>query len=158
MESIDTGTDCLRATLHQGVATLTLNRPEKRNALGSDMTPALRDMLLRFDADPRARVVVITGAGKAFCSGGDVSGMGNAPPRASGESDPRPTVQDRIRALQHAQETLTLRLHELSAASARRNVSRLASAPRLSPTRSLPIARRRWPNASLRVRLSRSDT
>jgi enoyl-CoA hydratase/carnithine racemase len=114
MESIDTGTECLRATLDRGVATLTLNRPEKRNALGTELTPALRDMLLRLEADPRARVVVITGAGKAFCSGGDISGMGSGPPRPSGDADPARTVQDRIRALQHAQETLTLRLYELS--------------------------------------------
>jgi enoyl-CoA hydratase/carnithine racemase len=114
MESIDTGTEFLLATLDQGVATLTLNRPDKRNALGRDLTPALRDMLLRFEADPRARVVVITGAGKAFCSGGDITGMGSGPVPASDRPDPVPTTQDRIRALQHAQETLTLRLHELS--------------------------------------------
>jgi 2-(1,2-epoxy-1,2-dihydrophenyl)acetyl-CoA isomerase len=114
MESIDTGTEFLRATVHRRVATLTLNRPDKRNALGSDLTPALRDVLLRVEADPRVRVVVITGAGKAFCSGGDVSGMGGPAPGASGGTGPGPSVQDRIRALQHAQESLTLRLYELS--------------------------------------------
>ena len=114
METIDTGTERLLVTLDRGVATVTLNRPDKRNALGSDLTPALRDALLRVEADPRVRVVVITGAGKAFCSGGDVSGMNRQPGPAPEEAAIRPTVQDHVRALQHAQETLTLRLYELS--------------------------------------------
>ena len=44
------------------VATLTFNRPEKRNALGDIVTPALREMLLLLEADPEVRVVVLTGA------------------------------------------------------------------------------------------------
>ena len=88
------------------VATLTFNRPEKRNALGDIVTPALREMLLLLEADPEVRVVVLTGAGKAFCVGGDVKGMG------SGAPDDR-SLDDKIRALQHRQQTLTLRLFEM---------------------------------------------
>jgi 2-(1,2-epoxy-1,2-dihydrophenyl)acetyl-CoA isomerase len=109
MSAIDTGTDELLCGLTEGVATLTLNRPAKRNALSDRLTPALRSMLLSLEADPDVRVVVITGAGAGFCAGGDVSEMG------SGQSDePPPTMQDAVRKLQHRQDTLTLRLHQLS--------------------------------------------
>ena len=111
MSAIDTGTDELLCDLEAQVATITLNRPEKRNALSNNLTPALRETLLTLDADPRVGVVVITGAGKAFCAGGDVSGMGRG---ASKTTTERPTTEDSIRTLQHKQETLTLRLHEMT--------------------------------------------
>ena len=85
----------------------------KRNALSNELTPALRQTLLDLDADPRVRCVVITGAGRAFCSGGDVSGMGGGAQPASADG-PRPTLEDAIRKLQHGQETLTLRLFDLA--------------------------------------------
>jgi 2-(1,2-epoxy-1,2-dihydrophenyl)acetyl-CoA isomerase len=62
-------------TIDGGIATLTLNRPEARNALTSGMMSALAEALPRLAADPAVRVVVITGAGRAFCSGGDVKGF-----------------------------------------------------------------------------------
>lgn len=55
-----------------GVATVTLNRPARRNALDGAMRAALRDALARLGADPTVRVVVLTGAPPAFCSGGDI--------------------------------------------------------------------------------------
>ena len=106
---LDTGTEQLLGSVRNHVATLTFNRPEKRNALGDIVTPALRRMLLEMDQDPDVRVVVITGAGQAFCSGGDVSGMGSG---ISG--GPRRSQQDKVRGLQQKQQELTLRLHELS--------------------------------------------
>ena len=69
---VDTGTDELLCALDGGVATITLNRPEKRNALSDNLTPALRQTLLELDTDTAVRCVVITGAGTAFCAGGDV--------------------------------------------------------------------------------------
>ena len=112
MTQIDTGTDELLCELESRVATITLNRPEKRNALSDNLTPALRETLLVLERDPRVGCVVITGAGKAFCAGGDVSGMGGG---GSAPTDaPKPSLEDSIRVLQHKQETLTLRLHELS--------------------------------------------
>ncbi len=107
-ETIDTGTQQLLCALDAGVATITLNRPEKRNALSNELTPALRETLLVVERDPRVRCVVITGAGGAFCAGGDVTGMGT--PR----TEPAPPFEAMIRDLQHRQETLTLRLHELA--------------------------------------------
>src|SRR5881296_1638032 len=57
---------------HTGVATITLNRPEKLNALTFDVYRELRDAFRALDGEPGVRAVVITGAGRAFCSGGDV--------------------------------------------------------------------------------------
>ena len=56
-----------------GVATLTLNRPEKRNALNGELVEALGQGLARAGADEETRVVVITGAGKDFCAGADLA-------------------------------------------------------------------------------------
>ena len=59
-----------------GVRLLTLNRPERRNALSTELLDALVAALRGADADPAVRAVVVTGAGhEAFCAGGDLSGM-----------------------------------------------------------------------------------
>lgn len=58
--------------LKDGVATITLNRPERLNALTFEVYRELSDAFLALRAESAARVVVITGAGRAFCSGGDV--------------------------------------------------------------------------------------
>ncbi len=104
--SYSTGTEHLLCAIDDGVATFTLNRPEKKNALGSELTPALRQGLLDLELRADVRCILITGAGNAFCSGGDVSGMGGG----SGVSQ---SHADRVRNLQHGQNTLTLRLQQL---------------------------------------------
>ena len=63
----------------RGVVTLTLNRPQAFNALSEAMLDALQAALDRVAADDTARVVVITGAGKAFCAGHDLKEMRAAP-------------------------------------------------------------------------------
>jgi 2-(1,2-epoxy-1,2-dihydrophenyl)acetyl-CoA isomerase len=68
-------TDLLE-TVEDGVATLTLNRPEALNALSMEIRHGLLDALDRFADDSAVRCIVITGAGRAFCSGGDVKSMG----------------------------------------------------------------------------------
>jgi len=55
-----------------GVATITLNRPERLNALTFEVYAELRDVLAALDTEPGVRAIVLTGAGRAFCSGGDV--------------------------------------------------------------------------------------
>jgi 2-(1,2-epoxy-1,2-dihydrophenyl)acetyl-CoA isomerase len=60
------------------VATLTLNRPDRLNALGGTLREDLHDAVVRTSADPDVRVMVITGAGKGFCAGGDVKAMNEA--------------------------------------------------------------------------------
>jgi len=57
------------------VATLTLNRPERLNALSSPMIDGLLEALPRLAADPGVAVVILTGAGRGFCAGGDVKNM-----------------------------------------------------------------------------------
>jgi 2-(1,2-epoxy-1,2-dihydrophenyl)acetyl-CoA isomerase len=61
--------------VRDGVATVTLNRPEGANALDLAMGRDLLEAALAIEADPTARAVVVTGAGKHFCFGGDLRGM-----------------------------------------------------------------------------------
>jgi enoyl-CoA hydratase/carnithine racemase len=56
-----------------GVATITLNRPERLNALTFQVYEELRDAFRALDAEPGVRAVLLTGAGRGFCSGGDVA-------------------------------------------------------------------------------------
>jgi enoyl-CoA hydratase/carnithine racemase len=65
-------TDELRYEKEGPLATLTLNRPERLNAIIGPMLGALSEALLDADADPAVRVVIVTGAGKGFCSGLDL--------------------------------------------------------------------------------------
>jgi enoyl-CoA hydratase/carnithine racemase len=73
---IDTGTDELLCAIRERVAIITLNRPEARNAMSDKLTPALRTMIRTCGENPDVGALLITGAGKAFCAGGDVKGMG----------------------------------------------------------------------------------
>jgi 2-(1,2-epoxy-1,2-dihydrophenyl)acetyl-CoA isomerase len=66
----------LLESIEDGVAILTLNRPEALNALSMEIRHGLLAALDRYADDPAVRCIVITGAGRAFCSGGDVKGMG----------------------------------------------------------------------------------
>ena len=75
---IDTGTPDLLATLDGGVLTLTLNRPEARNAMSRAMNGALQQQLAAAEFDAAVKCIVLTGAGKGFCAGGDVKGMAAA--------------------------------------------------------------------------------
>ena len=59
-------------TDEHGIATITLNRPEKYNAFTKDMINRWAELLEQCEADPAVKVIVLTGAGKAFCSGGDI--------------------------------------------------------------------------------------
>ena len=75
MTKLDTGTEDLLAELETGVLTLTLNRPQARNAMSEAMNQALGRQLAAAELDPAVRCVVLTGAGQGFCAGGDVKGM-----------------------------------------------------------------------------------
>jgi 2-(1,2-epoxy-1,2-dihydrophenyl)acetyl-CoA isomerase len=75
MATVETGTNDLLANLDQSVLTLTLNRPEARNAMSTAMNVALGDQLAKAELDTQVRCIVLTGAGKGFCAGGDVKGM-----------------------------------------------------------------------------------
>lgn len=103
--TIDTGTSELLCKVEDRVATITLNRPEARNSLSDELTPALRRMALEMGKDESVGAILITGAGDAFCSGGNIKDMG------SGNSDASPmTPEDRVTQLKHRQRTLTGRI------------------------------------------------
>lgn len=73
--AIDTGTNDLLAALEAGVLTLTMNRPEAKNALSRSMVEALGKQLASAELDIAVKCIVLTGAGNGFCAGGDVKGM-----------------------------------------------------------------------------------
>jgi enoyl-CoA hydratase/carnithine racemase len=101
LTAVDTGTGELLCHIDGRVAILTLNRPEARNALSDNLTPALRRMIKSLGDDPKIGALLITGAGNAFCAGGDVKGMG------SGIARPERTLEERVAILQERQRTLT---------------------------------------------------
>src|SRR5690349_4828180 len=68
-------TELIDLQVHAGIATLTLNRPDKRNAMSDEMRTQFIDALERVGADKAIRALVLTGAGKGFCAGGDIAGM-----------------------------------------------------------------------------------
>ncbi len=75
------------------LALVTLNRPDKLNAFAGDMRERLIEALDRVAADPSVRVLVITGAGKGFCSGGDVQHMVDLKSRRAGFDELAPLLE-----------------------------------------------------------------
>jgi 2-(1,2-epoxy-1,2-dihydrophenyl)acetyl-CoA isomerase len=85
--------------LNDGVATLTLNRPAHRNAIDAATRDALVQRLAALKSDPNVRAVVLTGAGGAFCAGGDLRGIAAAQLDAAGWRARMHDGQRPIRAL-----------------------------------------------------------
>ena len=103
-------TDHLLESIEDGVATLTMNRPEARNAMSGEMMGALKAAVDRVAIDPAVRCVVLTGSGRAFCAGGDVKGQARAASeRGSGQ---RVSVPARVHGLRSGMELSRL-LHEM---------------------------------------------
>src|ERR1700686_203253 len=98
---IDTGTGELLCEIKDRVALMTLNRRGARNALSDRLTPALRRMIKQCGDDPKVGALLITGAGNAFCAGGDVKGMG------SNATKVETPIEQRVADLQTKQRTLT---------------------------------------------------
>jgi 2-(1,2-epoxy-1,2-dihydrophenyl)acetyl-CoA isomerase len=90
--------------ISEGVATLTLNRPDRLNALSTSITDALLEALPRLAGDASVGVIVLTGAGRAFCAGGDVK-------RMAGDPDER-IAPDAVQKLRAKMEISRL-LHEI---------------------------------------------
>lgn len=78
--------EVLTVDVADGVATLTLNRPGKRNALNGELVDALHDALGEVAADPEVRVVAVRGAGKDFCAGADLAELERVASMGSEES------------------------------------------------------------------------
>src|SRR5262249_26030281 len=66
----------LLESTHDGIAVLVMNRPERMNALNNELATALNSTLQRITRQDSIRVVVLTGAGRAFCAGGDLGAIG----------------------------------------------------------------------------------
>lgn len=98
---VDTGTSELLCEIRDRVALITLNRPEARNALSDRLTPALRRMIKQCGDDPKIGALLITGAGNAFCAGGDVKGMGGNSTKAE------VAFEESVADLRTKQRTLT---------------------------------------------------
>ena len=75
---LETGTRQLLSHIHGNIGIITLNRPESKNALSDELTPALRKQISNFNIDDRVNALIITGAGDAFCAGGDVKSMNSS--------------------------------------------------------------------------------
>ena len=89
-----------------GVAILTMNRPDRLNAFSLAMLDAMQEALPRLARDPDIGVVVVTGAGRAFCAGGDVKAM------AEGREAEGDTLEERAQALRERME-VSRWLHEM---------------------------------------------
>jgi 2-(1,2-epoxy-1,2-dihydrophenyl)acetyl-CoA isomerase len=113
-------TDHLIETRTDGIATLTMNRPKARNAMSGEMMAALSEALPRLAADQSVRVVVLTGAGGAFCAGGDVKGFASeaSSAKASGSASAGKSegggfnLEQRVQGLRTGME-LSRWLHEM---------------------------------------------
>ena len=99
------GNDLLEQ-VKDGVAVLTLNRPDRLNAMSRPMLDALLETLPRLAEDPAVGVVVLTGAGRGFCAGGDVKAM------AEGNELGGQTMEDKAHSLRSRMETSRW-LHEM---------------------------------------------
>lgn len=111
--------DCLFEKRPDGVAVITLHRPERLNAMGGDMMPLLAQFLTECERDREVRCIAITGAGRAFCAGGDV---GNMQKRNDGQvvnneaaqsSNPIANLEQQVRELRRGQDAVSLRIHNL---------------------------------------------
>ena len=100
---IETGTDELLCVIRDRVAIITLNRPEARNAFSDTLTPALRTMIKTCGENPEVGALLLTGAGTAFCAGGNVKGMGAHRDTKKLEM----SYEDKVADLQERQRLLT---------------------------------------------------
>jgi 2-(1,2-epoxy-1,2-dihydrophenyl)acetyl-CoA isomerase len=96
----------LLEVVKDGVAILTMNRPDRLNALSGPMLDAMLEALPRLANDPAVGVVVLTGAGRAFCAGGDVKAM------AEGREMAGDSLEERAQGLRSRMETSRW-LHEM---------------------------------------------
>ncbi len=109
MTALETGTEDLRAEIDDGVAVITMNRPERRNALSEAMLSALGAVLAQLETDEAVGCVVLTGAGGAFCAGGDVKNMA-AVPADRGDAEAGRSLDARIHRQRLSQRATSGRL------------------------------------------------
>lgn len=110
--SIDTGTDDLLAQIVGNVGVITFNRPDRRNALSNHMYAGFDRALPQMELDDEVRVVMVTGAGGAFCAGGDVKGMNEAHRTGGPRAGLAAGIDDRIAELRRYQRAVSLAIHQ----------------------------------------------
>jgi 2-(1,2-epoxy-1,2-dihydrophenyl)acetyl-CoA isomerase len=110
MTTLDTGIDDLLAVIDDGVATLTMNRPERRNAMSPEMNESLARVLADVEVADDVGCVVLTGAGGAFCAGGDVKGMATGGDAGAG---PTARYDARVHRQRLNQRAISQRLYEM---------------------------------------------
>ena len=110
MTEFKSDTDHLQVEIINRVAVLTLNRPEARNALSPPMTSALTAAIAWAADAPEVGAVLLTGAGNAFCAGGDVKAMGAATPAEQA----KPTFEEQFQALQRRHQGIAGALRKMS--------------------------------------------
>lgn len=93
-QSIETNTPDLLANEEDGVLVITLNRPQARNAMSGEMNAGLAAALEYAEAAASVRAIVVTGAGGAFCAGGDVKGMNARNDAGDGAAEARAVTLD----------------------------------------------------------------
>ncbi|MEE2703422.1 MAG: enoyl-CoA hydratase-related protein [Myxococcota bacterium] len=108
--TIETGTDHLHARVEERVAILTMNRPERRNALSGEMLAGLALALNEAETATDVGCIVLTGAGGAFCAGGDVKGMDEG--NRSRNTAPVP-IDARIHGQRLSQRNTAGRIYEM---------------------------------------------
>jgi 2-(1,2-epoxy-1,2-dihydrophenyl)acetyl-CoA isomerase len=99
------------------IATITLNRPEKLNAFGGRMRQEIEEVVSDVCADQDVRVIVITGAGKAFCVGGDVTEFVSGETKALTETSPseRPAMSKIVLALNQVEKPVIAAINGVAA-------------------------------------------
>ena len=108
--TIETGTDHLHARVEDRVAILTMNRPERRNALSGEMLSGLAIALNEAETAADIGCIVLTGAGGAFCAGGDVKGMDSG--NRSKDTAPA-SIDARIHGQRLSQRNTAGRIYEM---------------------------------------------
>jgi 2-(1,2-epoxy-1,2-dihydrophenyl)acetyl-CoA isomerase len=109
--AIDTGTDDLLAEVDGHLGIITFNRPDRRNALSDPMYGGFDRALPALASDPEVRVLVITGAGGAFCAGGDVKGMNESHRMGTPRAGRGGSLEDQVANLRRSQQAVSLALH-----------------------------------------------
>jgi 2-(1,2-epoxy-1,2-dihydrophenyl)acetyl-CoA isomerase len=108
---ISTGCAFLRAEVEDAVGTVTIDRPDRRNAMNLEMVRALEQVLRDFEFDPEVRCVVLTGAGGSFCAGGDLKEIR---PGASLAGAEHYSVDQWLRIAQMTQRNTLGRIYEMA--------------------------------------------
>ena len=160
--TIDTGTEHLLARVEDRVGVITINRPERRNALSQAMYGGIDTALTEMRDDDEVRCVMVTGAAGAFCAGGDVKAMNESHNTGTGFRAEM-TAEERLADLQLRQRQVSLAMHETPSPSSppsparqralgfRSRWLRTFASRRLMPcwSRRLPTSERRATSAAL---------